>query len=599
MGILGNIRKDFLFLARIGRALARVTPMARKRTRTFPDVMDELAEKFADRLALISDRESFTYAELNRRGNRYAHWARDEGLAKDEVVCLLMPNRPEFVAIWLGIIRAGGTAALLNTNLTGAALAHCVNLVAAKHIIVAAELAKNFMTAQPLVTGEPKVWIHGECEVAALRLDEAISAYSETPLEKEDRPALTLDDRALLIYTSGTTGLPKAAKINHYRVLAAMDAFSAIMHIRADDRLYNCLPLYHTSGGVIAICAPLREGASVFIREKFSARQFWDDVVERECTLFQYIGELCRYLVNAPPHAKERSHKLRLCCGNGLRPDIWETFGTRFGIREIREFYAATEGNAILFNLDNTPGAVGRVPGWAHFIFPLRIIAFDIDKEEPIRDANGFCRECKADEIGEVVSQILISALKPGQRFDGYSDQSATEKKILRDAFAKGDMWFRSGDLMRRDGRGYFFFVDRIGDTFRWKGENVATSEVAELINTFDAVKEANVYGVPVDGREGKAGMVAIVADPSLDLVALRQHIHGHLSAYSRPLFIRLQREIDSTSTFKQRKADLVRDGFDPSKVSDPLYFDEAAAGAYVPIDAELYRRIQAGELRV
>src|SRR5262249_13151386 len=152
---------------------------------------------------------------------------------------------------------------------------------------------------------------------------------------------------------------------------------------------------------------------------------------------------------NAPPHPKEKSHKLRLCCGNGLRPDIWETFGERFGIREIREFYASTEGNAILFNLDNTPGAVGRVPRWARFIFPLKIVAFDIDKEEPIRNADGFCRECAADEVGEVVSQILISALKPGQRFDGYSDKAATEKKILRNAFAAADMWFRSGDLMR------------------------------------------------------------------------------------------------------------------------------------------------------
>ncbi len=599
MGILGNIRKDFLFLMRIGRALARVTPMARRRTRTFPDVMDDLAEKFSDRLALISDRESFTYAELNRRGNRYARWAKAEGLAKDETVCLLMPNRPEFVAIWLGVIRMGGTAALLNINLTGAALAHCINVVSAKHIIVAAELAQSFASAAPLLAGEPKVWTHGECDLAALRIDEAIAAFSETPVGKDERPALTLEDRALLIYTSGTTGLPKAAKINHYRILAAMDAFSAIMHIKPDDRLYDCLPLYHTSGGVIAICAPLREGASVFIREKFSARQFWDDVTDRECTLFQYIGELCRYLVNAPPHPKEKGHKLRLCCGNGLRPDIWTTFATRFGIGEIREFYAATEGNAIIFNLDNTPGSVGRVPKWAGFIFPLKVIGFDIDKEEPIRDTAGLCRECKPDEVGELVSKILVSAVKPGQRFDGYSDKTATEKKILRNAFEADDMWFRSGDLVRRDARGYFFFVDRIGDTFRWKGENVATSEVAELINSLDAVKEANVYGVPVDGREGKAGMVAIVADRSLALPALRQHIHSHLSAYSRPLFIRLQQEIDSTSTFKQRKADLVRDGFDPEKVRDPLFFDDVAAGSYVPVDAALYRRLQAGEIRL
>jgi fatty-acyl-CoA synthase len=382
-------------------------------------------------------------------------------------------------------------------------------------------------------------------------------------------------------------------------VLAAMEAFSAVMGMTKDDRMYNCLPLYHTSGGVIAVCACFREGASVFIREKFSVRQFWDDVVENDCTLFQYIGELCRYLVNAPPHPKEKLHKLRLCCGNGLRPDIWETFKTRFGIKHIREFYAATEGNAILFNLDDTPGAVGRVPKWANFIFPLKVIRFDIDKEEPVRGADGFCIECAPDEIGECVSRILISPLKPGQRFDGYSDRAATEKKILRDAFEAGDMWFRSGDLMRRDARGYFFFVDRIGDTFRWKGENVATSEVAELINTFDSVRDANVYGVPVAGREGKAGMVALVAGDGFELAALRRHVHAHLSPYARPLFLRLQTEIETTSTFKQRKVELVRDGFDPGKIAEPLYFDDAAAGAYVPLGAELFRKIQAGEVRV
>jgi fatty-acyl-CoA synthase len=599
MGIFERIGKDFLFLRGIGTALVRVTPMARRRTRTFPDVADELAERFAGRVALISDRETFTYAELNARANRYARWAKANGATKGDTICLLMSNRPEFVAIWLGITRMGGVVGLLNTNLSGAALAHCINIVSPRHVIVAEELAASFATAEPHLTTRPAVWSHGDGGAGRARIDEAVMALDGGRIDRGERPELTLEDRCLFVYTSGTTGLPKAANVNHYRVLAAMEAFSAVMGMTKDDRMYNCLPLYHTSGGVIAVCACFREGASVFIREKFSVRQFWDDVVENDCTLFQYIGELCRYLVNAPPHPKEKLHKLRLCCGNGLRPDIWETFKTRFGIKHIREFYAATEGNAILFNLDDTPGAVGRVPKWASFIFPLKVIRFDIDKEEPVRGADGFCVECPPDEVGEVVSRILISPLKPGQRFDGYSDRAATEKKILRDAFEAGDMWFRSGDLMRRDARGYFFFVDRIGDTFRWKGENVATSEVAELINTFDAVRDANVYGVPVAGREGKAGMVALVAGEGFDLAALRRHVHAHLSAYARPLFLRLQTEIETTSTFKQRKVELVRDGFDPGKVADPLYFDDASAGAYVPLDAELFRRIQAGEVRV
>jgi fatty-acyl-CoA synthase len=599
MSVFERIRKELSFVGVIGKALARVTPMALRRTRTYPDVVEELAARYSDRPALISDRERFTYAQYNARGNRYARWAKASGVVKGDTICLLMPNRPEFVAIWLGITRMGGVVGLLNTNLTGAALAHCINIVAPKHVIVAAELADSFAGAEQLMTVKPTVWSHGDCGSDRPRIDEAVLNFSEDPIARGDRPPLTLDDRCLYVYTSGTTGLPKAANVNHYRVRAAMEAFAAVMGVTANDRMYNCLPLYHTSGGVIAICAALREGGSVFIREKFSARQFWDDVVDNECTLFQYIGELCRYLVNAPPNPRESRHSLRLCCGNGLRPDIWETFRNRFAIKDIREFYAATEGNAVLFNVDNTPGAIGRVPKWAGFIFPLSVVRFDVDKEELVRGADGFCQECSPDEIGELVSRILISALKPGQRFDGYSDRSATEKKILRDAFEPGDMWFRSGDLVRRDAQGYFYFVDRVGDTFRWKGENVATSEVAELIHTFDAVREANVYGVPVAGREGKVGMVAMVVVGDFDLAAFRTYLQEHLSPYARPLFVRLQKEIETTSTFKQRKLELVRDGFDPTKVTDPLYFDDAVAGAYVPLDAELFRRIQAADIRV
>lgn len=600
MGVFDRLRKDYLFATGIGLALIRVTPMARRRTRTFPDVMDELAVRFADRAALLSDRESLTYAELNARANRYARWAKANGVAKGETVCLLMPNRPEFVAVWLGIARMGGVTGLLNTNLTGPALAHCINIVAPKHVIVASELCPAFDSAVPYLDCAPAIWTHGEGGSSGRpRIDEALAAFDDSPVPAGERPGLVHEDRCLHIYTSGTTGLPKAAKINHYRVLAAMEAFSAVMGVKADDRMYDCLPLYHTSGGVIAVCACLREGASVFIRERFSASQFWNDVAEHRCTLFQYIGELCRYLVNAPPHPREKEHRLRLCCGNGLRPDIWTSFKTRFGIGHIREFYAATEGNAILFNIDDTPGSVGRVPRWAEFIFPMKVVRFDIDREEPVRGEDGLCLECAPDEVGELISRIENNPLKPGQRFDGYSDKAATEKKILRDAFAPGDLWFRSGDLMRRDARGYFFFVDRVGDTFRWKGENVSTSEVAELLNTFPTVEEANVYGIRVKGQEGKAGMAALVPGEGFDLAAFRRHVHASLSAYARPLFLRLQREIVTTSTFKQRKVDLVREGFDPELVADPIYFDDVSAGAYVPIDATLYRRIQSGELRL
>jgi fatty-acyl-CoA synthase len=602
MGIVQRLRAECLFSVRIVRTLARIIPLAYKRTRTLPVFVEELAARHGERPAFVSRDEALTYAGYNAYANRYARWTIAGGVKKGETVCLLMPNRPMFLAIWLGIGRAGGVTALLNTNLAGKALAHCINIVRPRHIIVAAELAETFDTAAPLIEPGVTVWWHGgERAGAADRIDEAVMAFDDGPLSAEERPALSHDDRFLYIYTSGTTGMPKAANINHYRVIAAMIAFSTVMGARASDKMYDCLPLYHTVGGVIAAGACLRAGGSVFIAEKFSARHFWDDVVDNDCTLFQYIGELCRYLVNAPPHPKEGRHHIRLVCGNGLRPDIWETFQQRFNIRRVREFYAATEGNAIMFNLDGTAGAIGRCPFWLRPLFPMINIRLrqELDHETVVRGPDGFCVKCAPGEVGELISEIAFDPMKPGQRFDGYADRAATEAKILHDVFRKGDMWFRSADLVRRDRNGYFYFVDRIGDTFRWKGENVSTAEVAEMIDTFEGVQEASVYGVKIEDMEGKAGMAAIVAADGFDRERLRAHIHAKLAPYARPLFVRMQETIDATSTFKQRKINLTREGFDPEAVSDRIFFDDPRAGRYVLLDADLYRQIQSGKLRL
>ena len=287
-------------------------------------------------------------------------------------------------------------------------------------------------------------------------------------------------DRALYIYTSGTTGLPKAANVSHFRLMQWSHWFAGMMDTRPNDRMYNCLPMYHSIGGVVAIGAPLVNGGSVVIRERFSASHFWDDVVEWNCTLFQYIGELCRYLVNSPPHPREAEHRLRLCCGNGLRPDVWEEFKRRFRIPQILEFYAATEGNFSLYNCEGKPGAIGRIPSFLAHRFPMALVKFDIETGEPIRNEEGFCIRCSANEVGEAIGKILDGGSSPGSRFEGYTDKEASDRKILRNVFMNGDAWFRTGDLMRRDENGYFYFVDRVGDTFRWKGENVSTTEVAD-----------------------------------------------------------------------------------------------------------------------
>jgi fatty-acyl-CoA synthase len=371
------------------------------------------------------------------------------------------------------------------------------------------------------------------------------------------------------------------------------------MDTRPTDRMYDALPMYHTNGGVVATGATLVRGGSVVIREKFSAREFWDDVVKWDCTLFFYIGELCRYLANSPPSPNETKHRIRLCCGNGLRPDVWPQFARRFRIPQILEFYAATEGNVSTFNFESKPGSVGRIPWFLAHRFPTKIVKFDVEKEQPVRNALGFCVEAEPNEPGEAIGRILNDPSKPASRFEGYATKAETEKKILRDVFEKGDVWFRTGDLLRQDEQGYFYFVDRIGDTFRWKGENVSTSEVAEAITLFPGVPEANVYGVTVPGRDGRAGMAALVVDGDIDLKTFRKHLMDRLPEYARPLFLRIREEMDVTGTFKQRKLDLVREGFDPSASRDAIFFDDAQAGSFVRLEKSLYDRIVAGAVRV
>jgi fatty-acyl-CoA synthase len=315
--------------------------------------------------------------------------------------------------------------------------------------------------------------------------------------------------------------------------------------------------------------------------------------------LFQYIGELCRYLLHAAPTPRETEHRLRMCCGNGLRPDVWNAFKSRFRIPRILEFYAATEGNVSLFNLEGKPGAIGRIPSFLVHRVPTALVKFDLERDEPVRDGQGRCIRCGPNEVGEAIGRVREAPSSVGSRFEGYTSPEASEQKILRNVFEPGDAWFRTGDLMRKDEEGYFYFVDRIGDTFRWKGENVATAEVAEAVCAFPGVKEATVYGVTVPRTDGRAGMVALVTDPGLDLAAFRAHLIDRLPAYARPVFLRIQSELDVTPTFKHAKHAVVRDGYDPTATADVIYFDDPKRQAFVRLDRELYDRIQRGQVRL
>ncbi|MGD0561624.1 MAG: long-chain-acyl-CoA synthetase [Roseiarcus sp.] len=599
--MLTRLKSEIAYATGLLRTLSRTKRVAETPTLTVGDYLARWATDYAERLALIGERESFTYRALDARANRYARWARAQGLGKGDAVCLMMPNRPEYVAIWMGFARVGVATALINTNLTGPSLAHCIAVVGAKAAIVDASLATQFASAREQLSPDLAIFAHGETGGGEPRIDEEVETFGEAALGAQERPGLTIDDSALFIFTSGTTGLPKAARVTHSRVLRGMLAWAAAANARAEDRIYNCLPMYHTNGGVLAIGIALSAGGSCYIRERFSASEFWSDAIRHDCTLFIYVGELCRYLLNAPPGVKDRAHRIRLCVGNGLRPDIFPAFRERFGIRDVLEFYGATEGNVFLFNFDSHPGAVGRLPGWAATRFPIKTVAFDVDEGVERRDARGHCIECGVDEPGELLGEILEDPKKPAARFDGYADAAATRAKILHDVFRPGDSWFRTGDLLKRDARGYYYFIDRIGDTFRWKGENVSTTEVAETIALFPGVLEAIVYGVAVPAHEGRAGMAALVIDniATFDLAGLRALIAERLPAYARPVFLRFRPKLDLTGTFKPKKSELVAQGFDPARADDPIFFDDRGQGVYSRVGAEFVAGVEAGAIKL
>jgi len=355
------------------RALALTAPIVERPRRVLSTVIDELAERAGEAPALLSDGESLSYRALAERSNRYARWALAHGVAPGDAVCLLMPNRPEYLAIWLGLTRVGAVVALLNTHVAGPSLAHCINLVEADHVVVAAELVDALIAAWPDLAGSAPIWVHGADRGDFPRIDREVEACAGAPLEASERRPPSIEDRALYIYTSGTTGLPKAARVSHFRLMQWSHWFAGMLDVRADDRMYNCLPMYHSVGGVVATGAALVGGGSVVVRERFSAREFWSDVARWDCTLFQYIGELCRYLLHAEPTPGETEHRIRMACGNGLSADIWAAFQRRFAIPRILEFYAATEGNVSLFNVDGKPGALGRVPPFLAHRFPAAL----------------------------------------------------------------------------------------------------------------------------------------------------------------------------------------------------------------------------------
>jgi len=594
--VLESLRREYIYIGCIARTLWRMRHVGPDSTRTIADIVEEIAAKRPSSDAVFYQDRTLSYRQFDEGANRIARWAEAQAIKRGEVVALLMENRPEYLMVWIGLIKVGVVAALINTNLRGAALAHCIAISGARHAIVGAELGEAYSDAAAQIEQRPVVWAAGGAFSGARDFDGALASLSPAPIDKSARAGITGKDTALYIFTSGTTGLPKAARFTHMRMLYMMYGFAGALNTTPRDRTYIALPLYHATGGICAVGMALTVGGALILRRKFSAHEFWDDCRTYRATIFQYIGELCRYLLNAPADPRDGEHTIRAISGNGLRPEIWPSFQKRFAIPRIVEFYGATEGNVSMLNYDGTVGAVGRLPRYMRGVFTNRLVGFDIAEEKPVRGRDGFCIECEPDETGEAIGRITKEA---GHTFDGYTGEADTKKKILRDAFEKGDAWFRTGDLMRQDKHGYFYFVDRVGDTYRWKGENVATSEVSEALSVIPGVQQVNVYGVAVPGAEGRAGMAALVAGQEFDPMSLAEKIKGSLAPFARPIFLRLRPEMEITGTFKLKKSDLVKDGFDPDRINDPLYWFNPGRACYEPLTHEVYALIAAGRVKI
>ncbi|MFK7842185.1 MAG: long-chain-acyl-CoA synthetase [Sphingorhabdus sp.] len=595
MGIFSAIKRDIKFTRSLQNVMAQVKGIDPSAHTLITDDIEATIERYPDNVAFHFEGGTVTYAAFEVRANRIAHWALKEGYKPGDTVALLMENAPDYVATWFGLSKIGIVTALINSNLEGAGLTHCLNIVATKAIITTADLAPRISKITAKLDGSPALW-DWDGDVGQ-NLNSALAELPEDRPDKSHRAHLTGLDQFLYVYTSGTTGLPKAARISHARARRSFRIAISTCPLTPEDRIYITLPLYHVTGGFIGQGGALLSGASVILRRKFSASKYWDDATDYGATVIVYIGELCRYLLNQPEHPKQRAHKVRVGIGNGLRSDIWQQFVDRFQVPKLLEIYGSTEGNIFLMNFDGKIGAVGRIPKFLEKQFgDVRIVKFDIAEEQPIRGADGFCIKTDWNEAGELIGRIHADS--PSD-FSGYQDKEATEKKILRDVFEKGDAWFRSGDLMSRDRSGYIYFKDRIGDTFRWKGENVATNEVSEVLSQYPGIKTANVYGVEVPDTDGRAGMASLTVADDFDIAELRAYLAKELPHYAVPLFIRVEPEAQTTGTFKYRKVELVEEGFDVAIVGDPIWFSKPNADGYEALTQAEHAKILSGEYRL
>jgi fatty-acyl-CoA synthase len=539
-------------------------------------VFQDRAARYGDRVFLRFGDQQLTYRDANAAANRYAAVLAARGVGHGDVVAIMLRNSPQAVLAMLATVKCGAVAGMINYHQRGEVLAHSLGLLDAKVLIAETDLVSAVSES-------------GSSGIAAtLTIEDlerfAVSAVATNP---DSVAAVHARDTAFYIFTSGTTGFPKASVMTHLRWLKALAAFGGLgLRLKSSDTLYSCLPLYHNNALTVALSSVINSGATLALGKSFSASRFWDEVIDSQATAFIYIGEICRYLLNQPAKATDRAHKVRLIAGNGLRPEIWEEFTKRFGIARVCEFYASSEGNTAFINIFNVPRTTGIAP------MPLVYVEYDPDTGNPLRDDNGRVRRVPAGQPG-----LLLSPVNRLQPFDGYTDKSSSEKKLVRNAFRDGDCWFNSGDVMSPQGMRHAAFVDRLGDTFRWKGENVATTQVEAALASDKAVEECTVFGVEVPHTGGRAGMAAVQLreGAEFDGKSLARAVYGQLPAYALPLFVRVVESLEHTTTFKSRKVELREQAYGPD-VKDPLYVLAGRDDGYVPFYAEYPDEVAAGK---
>ncbi|XP_050675511.1 long-chain fatty acid transport protein 4 [Leptidea sinapis] len=589
---------------------AKVLLLARKCARnnlTVPDIFHEVVQKHPNKACFLFQDEVWTFKEVEDFSLRMTAVMKAQGVKKGSIVGLFTSNCPEMPALWLGNARLGAVTPLINTNQRGKALLHSINVAKCDVLIFSEEYLSAIQDISSELDTSLKLFKFSRPSLNSAKSEEAsgdgipnltklIEATPPATWTKADADGFL--GNILYIYTSGTTGLPKAAVISNSRFIFMASGMHH-MRLNSDDIVYCTLPLYHTAGGVVSVGQALVFGCTVVLKTKFSASQFFPDCAKYKATAAHYIGEMCRYVLATPPSPADKQHNVRVIFGNGLRPQIWTEFVERFNIKYVTEFYGATEGNANIANTDGTPGAIGFVSRIFPSVYPIAIIKVDQDTGEPVRDSSGLCQIAGPDEPGVFIGKI--SANNPSREYLGYVDKAASDKKIVKDVFTHGDSAFISGDILVADELGYLFFRDRTGDTFRWRGENVSTSEVEAAISRVANHRDAVVYGVLIPNTEGRAGMCGLVdADNTLDLEQLALDLSRELPAYARPVFLRIMSAMDMTGTYKIKKTDLQKEGFDPSLVkNDKLYYLDTKQNKYKPLGREEFENICNGKIRL